>query len=131
MEILCKAIEVPAECTFFVSVGDYAITVDDLTLFVGDSAKTMVVLVPAKNDAQFTYEIVSGSEYIEVDGSGNITAVDDGQASVKVSLVGSKATWTFKVTTAHEMQEIPENYVKINDYLYRSRSSHIRLKYHD
>ena len=120
VEILCKAIEVPSECTFFVSVGDYAITVDDVTAFVGDSVTAMIVLVPSKDDAQFTYEIVSGSEYIEIDAKGRIKAVDDGEASVKVSLVGSKATWTFKVTVTHEMQDIPEGYVKINDYLYAS-----------
>lgn len=118
-EVKITANEIPASKTISVTVADYAITVSDLKVFVGDLCTPEPVVVPAKENAQFKYDIYAGYSYAEMEGQ-DIKGVMPGKAIVRCYLIGSSAYFDFCVTVEHEMVDVPEGYVKISDYLYAS-----------
>ena len=118
-EIKITANEVPAEKIIKVTVADYAITVDDMRVYVGETKRIEAVVVPSKDNPVFAFDIIAGDEYIEIV-NGSIIGVAPGRAIVRCSMSGSFAHFDFTITVEHEMVAVPEGYVKISDSLYAS-----------
>lgn len=97
----------------------YKLTVSAIRMEPSESIRPEPVLLPSKQDAEFTYRILSGADYIEID-DGIIKGVTDGVAVVRCEVKGLSVYYDFAVTVRTIVLDVPEGYVEIADGIYAS-----------
>ncbi len=97
----------------------YKLTVSGITLEPTEIVRVEPVLYPSQKDVEFTYSVLSGADYIEIE-DGTVKGVADGVAVVRCEVEALGVHCDFAVTVKTVNLEVPELYTKIADGIYAS-----------
>lgn len=99
--------------------GNYKVAVDNVTVTAGRTVIPEPVLLPEREGTVFTYEIISGGDFAEVQNNA-LLGIKTGQAVVRCHAVGLSVFADFSLLVKSAVSPVPDGYVRISDYLYAS-----------
>lgn len=119
--VRCTVAGTEACCDAVVTVKkiSYTLTVENMSVKVGKSARIEPVLLPQTKNVAYKYTVIVGADYVTVE-NGNVYGVSPGQAVLRCEAIGLSAFADFSVSVSPNLIDVPEGYIRLTDNIYAS-----------